>query len=88
MSISKGQDTRDARYVGFVTRRAEGMSEEDVASALGFDSPEDLYRRLAWDGFPVCAWCGTAFVGEDHCEPAKEDRRRETRALYAGGLLT
>ena len=64
------------------------MSEEYVASALGFDYPEDLYRRLAWDGFPVCARCGTAFVGEDHCEPAKEDRRRETRALYAGGLLT
>lgn len=87
MSISEQMDPRDVRYITLVTRRAEGISEEDAASGLGFDSPEDLYRQLAWDGFPVCAWCGSGFVGEDHCEPAREHRRRETRALYSSGLL-
>jgi hypothetical protein len=70
-----------------VTRRAEGVQEQAIATDLGFDSPEDLYRQLAWDGFPLCAWCGSGFVGEDHCESAREHRRLETRALYSRGLL-
>ncbi len=87
MSLPKDLDPRDARYVELVTRRAEGASEEDIASAMEFDSPEDLYRRLAWDGFPICAWYGVAFVGEDHCAPAEEHRQQERRALYVGGVL-
>ena len=87
MSLPKDLDPRDARYVELVTRRAEGASEEDIASAMEFDPPEDLYRRLAWDGFPICAWCGVAFVGEDHCAPAEEHRQQERRALYVGGVL-
>jgi len=85
--MSKELDPRDHRYTEFVTQRSAGVQEEDIAAALGFDSPQDLYRQLAWDGFPICAWCGAAFAGEEHCEQAQAEKRLEREALYVGGLL-
>lgn len=85
--MSKELDPRDHRYTEFVTRRSAGVLDEDIASALGFDSPQDLYRRLAWDGFPICAWCGAAFPSEEHCEQPQAEKRLERQALYVGGLL-
>jgi hypothetical protein len=87
MSVSNSLDPRDALYIELITRRSEAVSEEDIVSALGFESPEELYRRLAWDGFPICAWCGAAFAGGEHCEQAQAERRRERSELFVGGLL-
>jgi hypothetical protein len=87
VSVPKNLDPRDALYIELVTRRSEAVSEEDIASAFGFESPEELYRRLAWDGFPICAWCGAAFAGGEHCEQAQAERRRERSELFVGGLL-
>ena len=84
--MSKELDPRDHRYTEFVTQRSAGVLDEDIAAALGFDSPQDLYRQLAWDRFPICAWCGAAFAGEEHCEQAQAEKCLEREALYVGGL--
>ena len=87
VSVPKNLDPRDALYIELVTRRSEAVSEEDIASALGFESPKELYRRLAWAGFPICAGCGTVFATEEHCKQAQAERRRERSALFVGGTI-
>lgn len=74
MSIQKQPDWRDLRYLQFVTYRCNGSEDAEIATKLGFESPEVLYWRLKEDGYPVCPECGTAPATGEHCEFSKQQR--------------
>jgi hypothetical protein len=54
-------DARDLRYSMLVSRRANGLSDEEIARRIdGVASPQDLYKRIREDGHPICTKYGTA----------------------------
>jgi hypothetical protein len=65
--MQKNPDSRDLRYLQFVTDRMNGHSDKQIADKLVRGAPADLYRRLADDGYPVCPACGAAPVKGRHC---------------------
>jgi hypothetical protein len=65
--MQKNPDSRDLRYLQFVTDRINGHPDEQIADKLVRGAPADLYRRLADDGYPVCPACGAAPVKGRHC---------------------
>jgi len=63
---------RDFRYLTFVTGRAYGWNDEDIATKCKCGSAAHLYRRLNADGYPVCATCGAAPISKEHaCKPKR-----------------
>ena len=56
-----------------------GFPEDKTSADAGCGSPEDLYRQLAQDGFPVCRTCGATHVGQGHCEDQIKKRKRKAR---------
>jgi hypothetical protein len=66
-------DSRDLRYLQFVTDRTHGHSDKEIADKLVSGTPSDLYSCLADDGYPVCPVCGAAPVDKArHCELPKQ----------------
>src|SRR5215211_7323568 len=65
------------RYLQFyLLRRNDDYSEEQIASRLGFGSPQALYQQLRADKHPVCPICGALPVEEEHCEPPAAPKRQ------------
>ena len=86
---------RDFRYLTFVTGRAHGWNDEDIATKCRCGSAAHLYRRLSADGYPVCATCGAAPISKEHtCKPKRRPgpgtgEGRELPAVSgASGLFT
>jgi hypothetical protein len=65
--MQKNPDSRDLRYLQFVTDRMNGhYSDEQIANRLISGPPTSLYRQLANDGYPVCPACGAAPIDKKH----------------------
>src|SRR5215216_234716 len=64
--MQKKPDSRDLRYLQFVTDRMHGHSDEQIANKLISGPPTSLYRQLANDGYPVCPACGAAPIDKKH----------------------
>ena len=64
--MQKKPDSRDLRYLQFVTDRMNGHSDEQIANKLISGPPTSLYRQLANDGYPVCPACGAAPIDKKH----------------------
>jgi hypothetical protein len=64
--MQKNPDSRDLRYLHFVTDRMHGHSDKQIASKLVSGPPTLLYRQLANDGYPVCPACGAAPIDKKH----------------------
>jgi hypothetical protein len=71
--MQKNPDSRDLRYLQFVTDRMNGHSDEQIANKLISGPPTSLYRQLANDGYPVCPACGAAPIDKKH--PCKSKRQ-------------
>ena len=56
-----------------------GFPEDKISADAGCGSPEELYRQLAQDGFPVCRTYGATHVGQGHCEDQIKKRKRKAR---------
>jgi hypothetical protein len=80
--MSGTPDPRALRYVKYYTLRLEYAPRDRTAeiAATFHCSPEELYDRLAADGFPVCRACGETPATESHCSLRSSGRR----ALTAG----
>ena len=71
--MQKNPDSRDLRYLQFVTDRMNGHSDEQIANKLISGPPTSLYRQLANDGYPVCPACGAAPIDKTHsCESKRQ----------------
>ena len=71
--MQKNPDSRDLRYLQFVTDRMNGHSDEQIANKLISGPPTSLYRLLANDGYPVCPACGAAPIDKKHsCESKRQ----------------
>lgn len=71
--MQKNPDSRDLRYLQFVTDRMYGLSDEQIANKLVSGPPNLLYRQLANDGYPVCPACGAAPIDKKHsCESKRQ----------------
>jgi hypothetical protein len=64
--MQKNPDSRDLRYLQFVTDRMHGDSDKQIAHKLVSGPPTSLYRQLANDGYPVCPACGAAPIDKKH----------------------
>jgi hypothetical protein len=64
--MQKNPDSRDLRYLQFVTDRMHGHSDKQIANKLVSGPPTLLYRQLANDGYPVCPACGAAPIDKKH----------------------
>jgi hypothetical protein len=71
--MQKNPDSRDLRYLQFVTDRMHGHSDKQIANKLVSGPPTLLYRQLANDGYPVCPACGAAPIDKKHsCESKRQ----------------
>jgi hypothetical protein len=71
--MQKNPDSRDFRYLQFVTDRMYGHSDKQIANKLVSGPPTLLYRQLANDGYPVCPACGAAPIDKKHsCESKRQ----------------
>jgi len=71
--MQKNPDSRDLRYLQFVTDQMHGHSDKQIANKLVSGPPTLLYRQLANDGYPVCPACGAAPIDKKHsCESKQQ----------------
>lgn len=84
MNTKRQPDKRDMQYLTFVTGRLRHLSDEEIAVQLDLGSPEALYRRLSYYGYPVCPACGATHVGADHCEETPGEEKPKERNARAG----
>jgi hypothetical protein len=71
--MQKYPDSRDLRYIQFVTDRMNEDSDVQIAKQLVSGPPTLLYRQLANDGYPVCPACGAAPIDKKHsCESKRQ----------------
>ena len=66
-SLPENADIRVRRYFEYYERRLQGQPEDEIAQALGFRVPANLYEALRSDGFPVCEVCGETPAPNYHC---------------------
>ena len=81
---TKDQENKVRRFVDFCVQRSHtALTEEQIATRLGFRSPRVLYKQLENDGSPVCGVCGQLYPEPDHHKEHKQ--KRQTRQPGVGG---
>lgn len=82
---TKDQEQKARRFVAFcVGRFHKKRADSDIATDMGFQSAEVLYKQLESDGSPVCGVCGLLYPEPDHREEHKGKRRKRQPGVGGG----
>jgi hypothetical protein len=95
--MAKDREEKALRFATFCGYRFKtDLTEYQIASKLGFRSPEALYKQLEIDGSPLCGVCGLLYPEAGH--PKEHERKPQPKlntetwiklpnAMNAGGLF-
>ena len=65
------------RFVTFCVRQfIMGLTDDQIATEMGFGSVEVLYKQLESDGSPVCVVCCRLYPEPYHREEHKSKRKK------------
>jgi len=82
---AKDRKEKALKFLTFCARRfSTELTEEQIASELGFRSPAVLYKQLELDGSPVCGACGLLYPEPDHRKEHKKKRKKRQPGVGGG----
>jgi len=83
--VTKELEDKALRFAGFCVRRFKtGLTDQQIATEMGFRTAEMLYRQLGVDGSPVCGVCGRLYPEPGHFEEHKGKRKKRQPGVGGG----
>ena len=83
--VAKNRKQKALRFVRFCAQKfTTELTEDQIATEIGFGSAETLYKQLESDGSPVCGVCGRLYPEPDHREEHKSKRRQRQSGVGGG----